>query len=459
MKSNESLYLSVRFREIIKTDLSRAFSGYLPENLISDKYQQSSSKKSRDRIFTPENTILTMLLNSIQEDKSLQNGLNLFKSVFESKSKVIRQMEEAQFESEKLIDSQSVRKPGRPKKYKSRLPKSCFQSLSGSTAGYATARKNPDTGTVQSVYDHSTNFGAHDKESWFGMKTYITDGTYLQLQDTEDIKSRYTVKGQESSYPQALLQVLIRQGSGQVSNFALGSRQESELSLIIPMIGKLKENSLLLADDLYNSYYHFNLILSRKSHIIVPGKRYRNYRTVRIINENDRIVEISKTVRPDYVSEEEWKTVPGSLLLRRITYRYPTKDGMKDAVLYTTVLDENIKTVDIIAKYTMRWDIEISIRETKTLTDINVLRSKSCEMLFKELLTALTAYNLVRRVIAESADTVGFSPQKDIFQKCAASGRSILLDRKGRVFFRWSPGRNGYAKETDCQTFDSASKR
>ena len=45
--------------------------------------------------------------------------------------------------------------------------------------------------------------------------------------------------------------------------------------------------------------------------------------------------------------------------------------------------------------------------------DINVLRSKSREMLFKELLIALTAYNLVRKIIAKAAEKGGFSPQKD----------------------------------------------
>ena len=74
--------------------------------------------------------------------------------------------------------------------------------------------------------------------------TYITDGTYVQLQDTKDIKSEYSVKNQENSYPQALLQAFIRQGSGQVSQFKIASRQTrvlrpvqaSELTLVVPMI-------------------------------------------------------------------------------------------------------------------------------------------------------------------------------------------------------------------------------
>jgi IS4 transposase len=194
------------------------------------------------------------------------------------------------------------------------------------------------------------------------------------------------------------------------------------------MIKKLEKNSLLLADDLYNTYYHFCLILEQQCHMIVPGKRDRNYKVIRTICDNDQIVEISKTVRPDYVNREDWDQLPKTILLRRISYDYPTKNGMEPAVLYTTVLDDTITAADIVAKYTMRWDIEISIREIKTIMDINILRSKSREMLFKELITALTAYNMVRKMIAESADEVGIPPQNDIFQKCskAISNPSLI---------------------------------
>jgi len=458
MTPNDSLILSLQIKDLLKTDLLHAFQEDIPFEEIEHQVQEVMTGM-RDRVFTPSNTILTMLLSSIQEDKSLQHGLNIFKSVFESRCKEVLEAEAEQLHQEKIKDNQLPRHSGRPKKYKSRLRKSYQKPLSHSTAGYANARKKLDIRTVEFFYKHSVNFGNLDKESWYGMKTYICDGTYLQLQDTEDIKNRYFVKNQESSYPQALLQVMIRQGSGQISQFSVGSRQQSELSLVIPMIGKLEKNNLLLADDLYNTYFHFYLVLRQQCHIIVPGKRDRNYTVVRQISNNDQIVEIYKTARPDYVSKEEWETIPKTIQLRRITYTYPTKDGSKPAVLFTTILDEKIKASDIITKYILRWDIEISIREIKTIMDINVLRSKSIEMMNKELLIALSAYNMLRKIIAKSADTIGFPPQKDFFHECAPFGGSVLLDKKGRVFFKWSPGRHGYAHGTNQQAPDSSSKR
>jgi hypothetical protein len=455
MTANESLNLSTQISDLLKSDLLHVFKEDVPVDLI-DNHALKVMPESRDRVFTPCNVILTMLLSATQEDKSLQNGLNIFKTVFEHNSKEVLHVETKQLEHEKLNDSLVKRKAGRPKKYQSRLRKSFRKPLSQSTSAYSTARKRLDKSLLQNLYEHSTGFGDLDKESWHGLKTFITDGTYLQLQDTEEIKSEYIVKGLEDSYPQALLQALIRQGSGQISQFGISSRQISELTLVLPMIKKLEENSLLLADDLYNTYYHFCLIRSAKCNIIVPGKRYRNYEIIREISKNDQIVKVLKTTRPQYVSREEWENLPDSILLRRITYTFPTKNGLETAVLYTTIIDDKIKSAEIITKYTMRWDIEISIREVKTIMDINVLRSKSREMLFKELIVSLTAYNLIRKLIAKSADKVGFSPQKDIFQKYHPFGRTVLLDKRGRVFFKWSQGRYGCADGTNKQTSETA---
>jgi hypothetical protein len=90
------------------------------------------------------------------------------------------------------------------------------------------------------------------------------------------------------------LQVLIRQGSGQIHDFAVGSRKISELELVLHLLKKLQANDLLLADDLYNTYYHFHLIRQQNAQIIVPGKRDRNYTVVKKLSDTDEIVMINR---------------------------------------------------------------------------------------------------------------------------------------------------------------------
>jgi hypothetical protein len=141
---------------------------------------------------------------------------------------------------------------------------------------------------VKLVFASSADFGKLEKETWYGLHTYITDGTYLQLQDTQAIRACYPPVESNGMFPQALLQVFIPQGSGQLSQYVIGSRshKQSELQLVIPMIKELKEKELLLVDDLYNTYYHFHLIQSQKAHIIVLGKRETGKRVYR--NQTDQ---------------------------------------------------------------------------------------------------------------------------------------------------------------------------
>jgi hypothetical protein len=138
--------------------------------------------------------------------------------------------------------------------------------------------------------------------------------------------------------------------------------------------------------------------------------------------------------------------LPEDILLRRISYQYPTRDGLQTAILYTTILDKKIEKTEIVLKYSSRWDMEICIREIKTLMDINVLRAKSPDMLEKELTASLIAYNFVRYTIAKSVENTDFSPQRNIFYECTPSHRNVLLDKKGRVFNRRSSGRTRKTK-------------
>jgi len=442
MKNNESLQLSISFREALSQDLSSSFIELYPKDLVS-QYVKSKGLKVRNTIFTLENTLLTMLLTAQNEDKSLQQSVNLFKILYEKESRNIQALEACQIEKSKQARSLNHEKrAGRPPAFKSKLSKSITKEVSESTAAYSIARKRLPFELIEKLFEHVKTFNCHKKEQWHGMNTYIADGTYLQLQDTEEIRSKYPVLKGEGSYPQALLEVLIRQGSGHIFDYALSGRQTSELTLIQPMLKRLPGLSLLLADDLYNTYYNFCIMQKQNSHIIVPGKRDRRFRIIEQINDTDLIVEIEKPKNiPKTVSKEEWKQLPKSILLRRIEYEYPTKTGVEKAVLYTTILDKSIKETSIVEKYEKRWDIEICIREIKTLMDINILRGKSCDMLEKELLTAFIAYNFIRTIISKSAQKADFSPKRDIFQECFTTNRVVFADKRGRVFCKKSTGR------------------
>jgi hypothetical protein len=445
MTPNHSLDLSLQLQNLIQTDLLQQISMEFPFKLIEAGNNKGGTKK-RDRVFNDSNTLLTMLVTAVNQDKSLKQSVAIFKEIFESRGERIVQIERDELESARLRDNTADKKMGRPKLYQSQLPRSKTQPVSGNTAAYAKARQRLEYSLVQQVFDYSRDFTGIEQPLWHGMKAYNTDGTYCQMQDSAELRKKYYVKEDDGAYPQLLLQGIVQQGTGQIVCFEAGTRHQSELELIAGQIGRLPEGSLLLADDLYNSYAIFAMVQRQGCHLIVPGKRERAYTVVEKIADGDEIVELSRGTIPKWWNQD-WG-LPKKLLMRRIAFLSPS-DGKTEWVQYTTLLDKGISNAAIIAKYISRWDIEITIREAKTLMDINIIRGKSEDMAFKEITIALTAYNMIRKIVARSVEKTGFSPQENIIQEFLEANKTILIDKKGRIYNRWSPGRYGQTAQAN----------
>ena len=448
MTANYSLQLSEEIAETMRKNLTGPFISYYPKDKVLNHEKQSVG---RDRIYNDETTLLTMILTAVQEDKSIQNAVNIYSvlhkeniSKLENQVKIIQKQEQEK-------DQQQPKTRGRPKKYKVKIAKSKLNEISTNTGSYTTARQRLEIDLINKVYEDSADFeGIEVNTQWKGMDVHITDGTYIQMQDTKDLRKEYGIRSKspkyKAAYPQGLLQVIIEQGSGAITHFELGSRHVSELELVSNMLPKLKKKSLLLADDLYNSSAIFGLIYLYGLDIIVPGKRTRKYTIKKKISEGDEIVEINVDQKAKWLLNKE--KLPDKVLMRKISFENPREPG-KEYIIYTSLLNKKINKTDIVLKYFTRWDIEISIREIKTLMDINVVRSKSPEMVIKELTTSLIAYNLVRKIIASATENSGFSPKADIIQKCFAPNKKILMDKKGRIYSRWSSGRFGGSEKAN----------
>jgi hypothetical protein len=415
--------------------------GVFPKNILN----LEATESSRDRIFSETNTLLTMVLTATQEDKSLKNSVALYYSIHQKNREQLITKVKSEFEDynkktkkEKLI--------GRPREKSLSIPKSKEQDISLNTAAYSKARKRLPVEMTEDIFKLSIIQNTNNTYShWHNRLVLIGDGTYVQMQDTIELRKQYAVKhnGKESKgYPQGLIVGLIKRGTGQVYNFGLTNRHTSELAVFYDLIDTIPERSVLLLDDLYNCYEIIAKCISKKIDIIVPCKRKRNFTLVKKISSDDEIIEIkSPDKRSPWLKEKP--EIPNKIKLRQIRCKSP--EGT-EYVLHSTVLDEHIAAIEFQTEYLTRWDIEISIREMKTIMDINILRSKTPEMVLKELNVALASYNLIRKIIFESIEGMPFPPEEDFIQKFYTLNKNVLVDKKGRVYSKWSTGR----KRTEC---------
>lgn len=443
MKENLSSTLSLQAKDLQNRDIS----GLLFEMFPFEKLSLLKSSDKRDRVYNTENTLLTMIQTATQKDKSLQNSVNIYSVIHERNQKRIEALELE--ELQKITQSQSIKRKGRPRTIISKIPKSKKKEISKDTSGYSQARQRLDQKAVDLVFNESKKFAdKKQKNTWYGRRVFITDGTYIQMQDTVEIKEKFSCPTL-NSYPRGLLQVLIEQGSGCIYDFRLDSDSKSELSLFSEILVNLPSKSLILADDYYNSFALFSYLKKKEIDIIVPGKRKRNYKLIREIGKGDEIVEIKNS--KDAMLSAVLGTEETTILMRRISYKN-LDENEKDIVIYTTLLEETISKEEIILKYSNRWDIEISIREIKTLMDINIIRSKTPSMALKELTVSLTAYNYIRQIMSKVAEQSDFSPPRDIFQEFYEDNSTILVDKLGRKYSKWSPGRRGYTDQSNQKT-------
>ncbi len=262
MTLNYSLQLTEQIKELMRNDLSGVLKPYFPEEKI---IKFNKNPKKRDRIYNDETTLMTMIVTAVQEDRSIQNAVNLYAEVHNRNiSRIERRIEEAN-ETERKKDRLIEKMRGRPKTYKPRTIKSKLKEISTNTGSYTTAKQRLDIDLVKMVYEESADFSnMRTNNKWKDMEVVITDGTYIQMQDSAELRELYEIKSEsetyKSGYPQGLLQVLIKQGSGAIKQFELGNRHVSELELKTRMLPKISKGTLILADDLYNSFAIFSLI-------------------------------------------------------------------------------------------------------------------------------------------------------------------------------------------------------
>lgn len=445
MKLNRSLAISTSIQECKMGDIIGVLEQEFPSHILEE------SPGSRNRVFTEKDTLLTMVLTAVQQDKTLKNSVDLFYMIHQRQKQDTEVAMEAEMKRQKTADQRSPnKKAGRPKKYVVQLPKSLEKDISLNTAAYSKARSRMPISLTEKLFKASRLGDVENSYShWHSYRVMIGDGTYVQMQDTKSIRKDFEVKykGQASEgYPQGLLEAVIDRGTGQIYGFRLSNRHVSELALFYEMIDELLPGSLLLLDDLYNCYEIIAKCQRKGIELVIPAKRERNYEVVEVISEGDEIIRIKAPKSRSKWLEKNEKARP--ILLRRIACKSP--EG-KEYILNTTILDKSIAKQEFQILYLTRWDIEISIREIKTIMDVNILRSKTPEMALKELTVTLATYNLIRKIIYASVADLPFSPKEDFIHRFYTLNKDILVDKKGRVYNRWSTGRRR-TKKSDPST-------
>jgi transposase len=153
---------------------------------------------------------------------------------------------------------------------------------------------------------------------------------------------------------------------------------------------------------------------------------------------------------PKGLSEEEFVALPETLIVREIYY-YIFIPGFRTSSvsLITTLLDtETYPTLELVRLYDDRWDVELNLKHLKTTLGMDILRSKTPEMVRKEIYVFLLAYNLLRTLMWEAGTTYGVPPLRLSIHRNSSSLREfysrIISDLWGKTQHHLSNATKNY---------------
>jgi putative transposase len=311
--------------------------------------------------------------------------------------------------------------------------------VSPETTSYCEARARLPEGVFWDLV-HRTGRTIHEKAdlSWLfhGRSVKIVDGSTVIMPDTAPNQEVYPQPSSQArglGFPIARLLVVFSLAVGTVLEAAMGryqGKQTSELALLRMIIDQFQPGDIVLADRFYCSYWVIAALLARGVDVVVRLHQCRtaDFRRGRRLGRDDHIVVWTKPKQvPDWMSRAEYEAMPEQLTIRETRVRVQDKTKrVRRLVIVTTLLEaRTYPAKELGGLFRQRWHAELDLRSLKTHMHMEMLRTRTPELVRKEVAAHLLAYNLVRGVMAAAARGEEIPPRRLSFTGSLHTVRSF----------------------------------
>lgn len=243
-----------------------------------------------------------------------------------------------------------------------------------------------------------------------GRRVKIADGTTLTLADTPKNRTAYpALQSPEPNFPMLRLVVLFLLGSGAILSLAAGNLHAAELPLLSQLFGQLARGDILLADRGFGNFILLALLRQLPGPIDFIGRSARHVdgrRRRQRLAKNDWLLEWQRSPNPSlWLPLGQWLALPKTMTVRLIRGSLYCKGfRVRQVTLVTTLLDPQLYPAqEILQAYLRRWRLEMCLDDLKSTLEMEMLRSRSPEMVQREVYARLIAHNLIRYTMAQAA--------------------------------------------------------
>lgn len=290
--------------------------------------------------------------------------------------------------------------------------------VSAATGGYCQARQKLPKLIASEVMDRIVKqLQAEMQEGWEGLRrpVFLIDGSTLQLKHAAELVQAFSPgRNQHGENHWPVMQIVVFHDV--FSGLALrpswgpmyGDGAVSEQSLARQALERLPADAVVLADCNFGIFaFAYAVQQSQRSMILRLTKaRAQKILGTEPVAGTDRKLIWSASMGEGQAHPE----LPAGAAMegRVVVCANPSRP---DELLYLfTTLD--LGREEILGMYQLRWNVETDLRSLKRTVGLHQLSSKSWDMVEKELLLSIAAYNLVRAVMCLAARRAHLTPRQ-----------------------------------------------
>ena len=290
--------------------------------------------------------------------------------------------------------------------------------MSSATGGYCQARQKLPKLVASQVGERLLEqLRTEMQEGWRGLQrpVFVIDGSTLQLQREPELVEAFSPgRNQHGENHWPVLRIVVfhdvfsglalRPGWGAM----YGERAVSEQALAAQAVERLPREAVVLGDGNFGIFAFAYAVQQSQRPMILRLTQARAQKILgsELVEGMDREVvwRASRWDREAHPQLPEQAWVEGRVLV----YVNPARP--KELLYLFTTL--GLPGEEILGIYKLRWNVETDLRSLKRTVGLHHLSSKSLDMVEKELLLAMAAYNLVRAVMCLAAQRAKLTPRQ-----------------------------------------------
>jgi len=272
-------------------------------------------------------------------------------------------------------------------------------------------------------------------------RVYVMDGSSVQLEHEAELAKAYPPASNQrgkTHWPLVRLVVLheVETGLAERPHWGPlnGPQAVSEQALAEQAVEPLPAESIVIGDRNFGIFSIAYRAQQKGLYVVLRLTQVRAKSLLQALPSNSGDHPIHwRPSRWDGKKQRSWPadaSVPGRVIVARIG-RGKSKQWL---YLFTTLFSA---PEEVVSLYGRRWHIESDLRSLKQTVGLHRLSVQSTDMMEKELLVAVLAYNLVRAIMHLAAERAGIDPRQLSF----TYARNIVLDGYPRILAAPTPRR------------------